>query len=100
MLIVRKTRHKHSYKNRRFGLTSIEKMTIKSVSEHLDTLINICILTGMSKLDKIQLVQMFGRDHTFIGRVFNWMNKYIREKHGHLVTDNLEYWRHSLKLSV
>jgi hypothetical protein len=23
------------------------------------------------------LVQMFGRDHTFIGRVFNWMNTYI-----------------------
>ena len=191
MLIVRKARHKHSYKNRRFGLTSIEKMTIKSVSEHLDTLINISILTGTSKLDKlikgmcniymdiiitddssprtrvkkhpfytfdqvdpatsyiyytvlkedlprlhhalglddlggsvrlengmefgteeallillykftfptrnIQLVQMFGRDHTFIGRVFNWMNKYIREKHGHLVTDNLEYWKDSLE---
>ena len=53
MLIVRKARHKHSYKNLRFGLTSIEKMTIKSVSEHLDTLINISILTGTSKLDKL-----------------------------------------------
>ena len=25
------------------------------------------------------------------------MNKYIREKHGHLVTDNLEYWKDSLE---
>jgi hypothetical protein len=41
----------------------------------------------------IQLVEMFGRDHTFIGRVFNWMNKYIREHHGHLVTSNLAYWK-------
>jgi len=45
----------------------------------------------------IQLVQMFGRDHTFIGRVFNWMNKYIREQHGHLVTNNLGYWKDSLE---
>ena len=53
MLIVRTARHKHSYKNCKFGLTSIEKMTIKSVSEQLDTLINISILTGTSKLDKL-----------------------------------------------
>jgi hypothetical protein len=45
----------------------------------------------------IQLVQMFGRDHTFISRVFNWMNKYIREQHGHLVTNNLGYWKDSLE---
>ena len=36
---------------------------------------------------------MFGRDHVFIGRVFNWMNKYIREHHGRLVTNNLLYWK-------
>ena len=46
----------------------------------------------------IQLVQMFGRDHTFIGKVFNWMNKYIREHHGHLVTNNLVYWKPYLEV--
>ena len=40
-LIVRKTRHKLSYKNRRFGLTSLEKMTIKSVGEYIETAGNI-----------------------------------------------------------
>ena len=45
----------------------------------------------------IQLVQMFGRDHTFISRVFNWMNKYIREQHDHLVTNNRGYWKDSLE---
>ena len=45
----------------------------------------------------IQLVPIFGRDHTSIGRVFNWMNKYIRLQHGHLVTNNLGYWKSSLE---
>jgi len=190
-LIVRKTRHKLSYKNRRLGLTTLERMTIKSVGEHIETLCNISNLTGTFRLDKlikrmcniyldmitaddssprrrvkkhpfytfdrvdpttsyifftvnkedlprlhtalgldalggsvrldngmefgtqeallillykftfptrnIQLVEMFGRDHTFIGRVFNWMNKYIREQHGHLVTHNLGYWKPHLE---
>jgi len=180
-----------SYKNRRYGLTSLEKMNIKSMCEKIETLCNISTLTGTNKLDKlikgmcniyveaiiaddssprtrvkkhpfytfdqvdpatsyifftvlkedlprlhralgldalggrarldngmefgteeallillykfsfptrnIQLVEMFGRDHTFIGRVFNWMNKYIREHHGHLVTNNLAYWKDSLE---
>ena len=191
MPLIRKTRHKLSYKNRRYGLTSLEKMTIKSIGEKIDTLCNISSSTGTNKLDKIikgmckiymetiiaddtppntrvkkhqfysfdqvdpttsyiyytvlkedlprlhralgldalggsvrldngmefgteeallillykftfptrniQLVEMFGRDHTFIGRVFNWMNKYIREHHGHLVTNNLAYWKDSLE---
>ena len=46
----------------------------------------------------IQLVPIFGRDHTSIGRVFNWMNKYIRTQYGHLVTNNLGYWKSSLEL--
>jgi len=45
----------------------------------------------------IQLVPIFGRDHTSIGRVFNWMNKYIRTQYGHLVTNNLGYWKSSLE---
>jgi len=45
----------------------------------------------------IQMVPIFGRDHTSIGRVFNWMNKYIRSQHGHLVTNNLGYWKSSLE---
>jgi len=53
VLFIRKLRHKLSYKNRRFGLTSLEKMTIKSVGEHVETLINISTLTGTSKLDKL-----------------------------------------------
>jgi hypothetical protein len=53
VLFIRKLRHKLSYKNRRFGLTSLEKMTIKSVGEHIETLINIFTLTGTSKLDKL-----------------------------------------------
>ena len=53
VLFIRKLRHKLSYKNRRFGLTSLEKMTIKSVGEHIETLINISTLTGTSKLDKL-----------------------------------------------
>ena len=190
-LIVRKARHKLSYKNRRFGLTSLEKMTLKSVGEYIERLSNISMLNETFKLDKlikklcniymdiiiaddltprtrikkhpfymfdqvdeetsyiyytvlkkdlprlhqalgldalggsvqlengmefgteeallillykftfptrnIQLVQMFGRDHSFISRVFNWMNKYIREQHGHLVTNNLGYWKDSLE---
>ena len=189
-LIVRKTRHKLSYKNRRFGLTSLENMTLKPVGEYIERLSNISMLNETFKLDKlikklcniymdiiiaddltprtrvkehpfymfdqvdeetsyiyytvlkkdlprlhqalgdalggsvrlengmefgteeallillykftfptrnIQLVQMFGRDHTFINRVFNWMNKYIREQHGHLVTNNLGYWKNSLE---
>ena len=53
MLIVRRTRHKLSYKKRRFGLTSLEKMTIKSIGEKIDTLCNISNSTGTNKLDKI-----------------------------------------------
>ena len=53
VLFIRKLRHKLSYMNRRFGLTSLEKMTIKSVGEHIEILINISTLTGTSKLDKL-----------------------------------------------
>ena len=52
-LIVRKTRHKLSYKNRRLGLTTLERMTIKSVGEHIETLCNISNLTGTLRLDKL-----------------------------------------------
>ena len=52
-LIVRKARQKLSYKNRRFGLTSLERMTIKSVSEYIETLSNISTLTETFKLDKL-----------------------------------------------
>ena len=191
MIIVRKTRHKLAYKNRRLGLTCIEKMSIKSLGYYINKLCNIANLSGTMKLDKlikglcmtymdiiiaedssprtrirkhpfytfdrvdpttcyiyytilkhdlprlhralgldalggsvrldngmefgteeallillyrftfptryIQLVEIFGRDHTFIGRVFNWMNKYIRTQHGHLVTNNLGYWKVSLE---
>ena len=191
MIIVRKTRHKLAYKNRRIGLTCIEKMSIKSLALYIDSLSSISTLTGTFKLNmlikalcmvymniiicedlsprrrvlkhpfytfdrvdpetcyiyytvlkqdlprlhralgldalggsirlengmefgteeallillykfafptrNIQLVPIFGRDHTSIGRVFNWMNKYIREQHGHLVTNNLGYWKSSLE---
>jgi hypothetical protein len=35
-----------SYKNRRYGLTSLEKMNIKSMCEKIETLCNISTLTG------------------------------------------------------
>jgi hypothetical protein len=41
VLCIRQLRRKMPYKNRRFGLISLEKMTIKSVGEHIETLINI-----------------------------------------------------------
>ena len=53
MLIARRTRHKLSYKKRRFGLTSLEKMTMKSVAEHIDILCNISILARTKKFDKL-----------------------------------------------
>ena len=53
MLIIRRTRHKLSYKKRRFGLTSLEKMTMKSVGEHVDILCNISNLAGTTKFDKL-----------------------------------------------
>jgi hypothetical protein len=52
-LIVRKARHKLSYKNRRFGLTSLEKMTLKSVGEYIERLSNISMLNETFKLDKL-----------------------------------------------
>ena len=42
-----------SYKNRRYGLTSLEKMNIKSMCEKIETLCNISTLTGTNKLDKL-----------------------------------------------
>ena len=53
MPLIRKTRHKLSYKNRRYGLTSLEKMTIKSIGEKIGTLWNISNSTGTNKLDWI-----------------------------------------------
>jgi hypothetical protein len=50
---IRKLRHKLSYKNRRFGLASLEKITIKSVGEHIKTLINISTFTGIFRLEKL-----------------------------------------------
>ena len=42
-----------SYKNRRYDLTSLEKMNIKSMCEKIETLCNISTLTGTNKLDKL-----------------------------------------------
>ena len=42
-----------SYKNRRYGLTSLEKMNIKSMCEKIETLCNISNLTGTNTLDKL-----------------------------------------------
>ncbi len=53
MPLIRKIRHKLSYKNRRYGLTSLEKMTLKSIGEKIDILCNISNSTGTNKLDKI-----------------------------------------------
>ena len=53
MIIVRKTRHKLAYKNRRLGLTCIEKMSIKSLALYIDSLSSIPILTGTFKLNKL-----------------------------------------------
>ena len=52
-LIVRKARHQLSYKNRRFGLTSLEKVTLKSVGEYIERLSNISMLNETFKLDKL-----------------------------------------------
>jgi len=38
MVIVRKARHKLAYKYRRFGLTCIEQMSIKSLTIYNDIL--------------------------------------------------------------
>ena len=64
-LIVRKARHKLSYKNCRFGLTSLEKMTLKSVGEYIERLSNISMLNETFKLDKlIKTVQyLYGHHH-------------------------------------
>jgi len=53
MIIVRKTRHKLAYKNRRLGLTCIEKMSIKSLALYIDNLSSISTLTGTFKLNKL-----------------------------------------------
>ena len=53
MLIIRKARRNMSYKNRRYGLTSLEKMNIKSMCEKIETLCNISNLTETNKLDKL-----------------------------------------------
>ena len=53
MPLIRKTRHKLSYKNCRFGLTSLEKMTLKSVGEYIERLSNISMLNETFKLDKL-----------------------------------------------
>ena len=53
MIIVRKTRHKLAYKNRRLGLTCIEKMSIKSISYYINKLTRISTLAGTFKLDKL-----------------------------------------------
>ena len=58
VLCIRKLRRKMSYKNRRFGLISLEKMTIKSVGEHIETLINISTLTGTSRSFNFYLTVM------------------------------------------
>ena len=45
----------------------------------------------------VDMVAIYGREGTALSRIFNWMNNYIRTTFGHLIANNLDYWKDDLE---
>ncbi|KAJ1396006.1 hypothetical protein B484DRAFT_472403, partial [Ochromonadaceae sp. CCMP2298] len=39
------------------------------------------------------LVAIYGRDNTALGRIFNWFSKHVRSTFGHLVQNSWQHWK-------
>jgi len=45
----------------------------------------------------LDMVSIYNRDTTALSKIFCWMNNYIRNRFGYLITNNWEYWKNDFE---